>query len=48
MPKNWEARERKQKKARTGMVVTNRSIFTIQEVLGKKAQAIKPKKGKTK
>lgn len=36
------ARDRKQANARK-MVVTNRSIFTIQEVLGKKAKAAKSK-----
>lgn len=48
MPKNWEQRDKKLERRKHGMVVTNRSIFTIQEVIGKKAQAVKPKKGKTK
>lgn len=42
MPKNWEARERKQNKKKTGMVVTNRSLKSvILPVIAKKAKVEK-------
>lgn len=31
MPKNWQAREKKLQKRKTGMKVDGRSIFVIQE-----------------
>jgi hypothetical protein len=40
----WKRREKKLLKKKTGMRVTGRSIFTIQEIQRKKAEAIK--KGK--
>jgi hypothetical protein len=44
MPKNWEAREKKLQRRKTGMVVTNRSIKSvILPVIAKKAQAAKGK-----
>jgi hypothetical protein len=45
----WTRREKKLLKKKTGMRVTGRSIFTIQEIQRKKAEAIKKgKKPKTK
>jgi hypothetical protein len=39
MPKNWEAREKKLAKKKTGMVVSNRSIKTvILPMIGKRAE----------
>jgi hypothetical protein len=40
----WKRREKKLLKKKAGMRVTGRSIFTIQEIQKKKAEAIK--KGK--
>lgn len=36
MPKNWEARERKQNKAKRGMRVDGRSAFVIREAQEKR------------
>lgn len=38
MPKNWESREKKLERRKHGMQVTNRSIFAIQQVIGKRAE----------
>jgi hypothetical protein len=40
----WKRRDKKLLKKKTGMRVTGRSIFTIQEIQKKKAEAVK--KGK--
>lgn len=43
----WKRRETKLQKRKTGMKVTGRSIFTLQEIQKKKAEAVrraKPKK----
>lgn len=46
MPKNWEAREKKLDRRKTGMIVSNRSMKSvILPVIAKKAQAAE-KKGK--
>ena len=36
MPKNWEARERKQQKRKYGMRVSGRSAFLIEEARAKR------------
>jgi len=36
MPKNWQARERKQQKKRYGMKVSGRSAFVIEEAARKR------------
>lgn len=39
MPKNWEAREKKLDRRKTGMIVSNRSLKSvILPVIAKKAQ----------
>ena len=38
MPRNWEARERKQNKKRYGMKVSGRSAFVIEEAQKKRDQ----------
>ncbi len=40
MPKNWEARERKaDKRHRLRIMRGNRSVFTLQEIINRKAEA---------
>lgn len=46
MPKNWEARDKKLDRRKNGMRVSNRSIFTIQQVIGRKAAEAKAKEKK--
>jgi hypothetical protein len=44
----WERRESKLRKKKSGMRVSGRSIFTIQAVQKKKAEAARKSKPKTK
>ena len=46
MPKNWEAREAKQNKRRFGMKVSGKSIFLLQEMIGRRAREAKERKDK--
>lgn len=42
----WKRREMKLEKKRTGMKVVGRSVFTLQEILGRKAEEARNKKSK--
>lgn len=44
----WERRDAKLRKKKTGMQVSGRSVFTIQAVQKKKAEAARKSKPKTK
>jgi hypothetical protein len=46
--KKWERREEKLRKKKSGMRVSGRSIFTIQAVQKKKAEAARKSKPKVK
>lgn len=46
--RKWERRDAKLRKKKTGMRVSGRSVFTIQAVLKKKAQAAGQTKSKAK
>jgi hypothetical protein len=49
MPKEkWKRREEKLRKKRQGMQVSGRSVFTIQEILKKKAEQARKSKRKSK
>ena len=40
----WEQRERKLRRKQTGMRVTGRSVFTLQEIVRRKADAARQEK----
>lgn len=40
----WKRRETKLKKKRTGMKVIGRSVFTLQEIIRRKAKEVREKK----
>lgn len=40
MPKNWEAREKRQSKAKHGMKVSGRSAFVISEAEDRRNKAV--------
>jgi hypothetical protein len=44
MGKNWKNRERKQRKSKTGMKISGRSVLTIQEIQRKRAEKIRDEK----
>jgi len=48
MKERWERREKKLLKKKTGMRVSGRSLFTIQEIQKKKADQARKSKPKTK